>query len=69
MSVNNLGASLILEAELRSLRIRSLRFLRADGLVDIEITDADHLCAVLYDDFGLRNTNEEGRRLFADLPA
>ena len=67
--VNNLVASRILETEIKSLRNRSLRILRADGHVDTEITDADHLCAVLRDDFGLRVTNDEGRRLFADLPA
>lgn len=67
--VNNLVASRILETEVWSLRNRSYRVLRADGHVDTEITDADHLCAVLRDDFGLNITNDEARRLFADLPA
>jgi N-hydroxyarylamine O-acetyltransferase len=67
--VNNLVASRILETEIRSLRNRSFRILRADGHVDAEVTDADHLCAVLRDDFGLNITNDEGHRLFADLPA
>ena len=67
--VNNLVASRILESEIRSLRNRSFRILRSDGHVDTEIADADHLCAVLRNDFGLSITNDEGRRLFADLPA
>lgn len=67
--VNNLVASRILDTEIRSLRNRSFRILRADGHVDAEVADADHLCAVLRDDFGLNITNDEGRRLFADLPA
>jgi N-hydroxyarylamine O-acetyltransferase len=65
--VNNLVASRILETEIRSLRNRSLRILRADGHVDTEVTDADHLCAVLRDHFGLNITDDDGRRLFADL--
>jgi hypothetical protein len=37
--------------------------------VDTEIADATHLCSVLRDDFGLSVTDDEGRHLFADLPA
>ena len=67
--VNNLVASRILESEIRSLRNRSFRILRSDRHVDTEVTGAGHLCAVLRDDFGLSITDDEGRRLFADLPA
>jgi N-hydroxyarylamine O-acetyltransferase len=67
--VNNLVASRILDSEIRSLRNRLYRVLRAEGHVDIEITDAEQLCSVLRDDFGLNVTDDEGRRLFGDLPA
>ena len=66
--VNNLVASRIFDTEIRSLRNRSYRVLRAEGHDDTEIADADHLCAVLRDDFGLNVTDDEGRRLFTDLP-
>jgi N-hydroxyarylamine O-acetyltransferase len=65
--VNNLVVSRILDTEVKSLRNRSLRILRADGHVDTEIADTDHLCAVLRNDFGLSITDDEGHRLFADL--
>ncbi len=67
--VNNLVVSRILDTEIRSLRNRSYRVLRADVPVDTVIADADHLCSVLRDDFGLSVTDDEGRRLFTDLPA
>ena len=67
--VNNLVASRILDSEIRSLRNRMYRVLRAEGHVDIEIADAEQLCSVLRDDFGLNVTDDEGRRLFGDLPA
>ena len=66
--VNNLVASRILDAEIRSLRNRWYRILRADGHADREVTDADQLCAVLRDDFGLSISDDKGRRLFTDLP-
>ena len=66
--VNNLVASRILDTEIRSLRNRSYRVLRSEGHVDTEINEADHLCSVLRDDFGLNITDDEARRLFTDLP-
>jgi hypothetical protein len=42
--------------------------LRAEGHVDTEIADAVQLCSVLRDDFGLNITDDEGQRLFTDLP-
>lgn len=65
--VNNLVASRILDDEIRSLRNRLYRVLRGDGHVDIEIADADQLCAVLRHDFGLNVTADEARRLFDGL--
>lgn len=67
--VNNLVASRILDDEVRSLRNRDYRITRADGEVDLEIVDADHLTTLLREDLGLRITDDEGRRLFADLEA
>ena len=67
--MNNLVASRILDNEIRSLRNRMYRVLRAEGHVDIEIADAEQLCSVLRDDFELNVTDDEGRRLFGDLPA
>ena len=66
--VNNLVASRILDTEIRSLRNRSYRVMRAEGHLDTEIADAVHLCCVLRDDFGLSITDDEGRHLFTDLP-
>jgi hypothetical protein len=37
--------------------------------VDTEVTDADQLIALLRNEFGLSITDDEGRRLFVDLPA
>lgn len=66
--VNHLVASRILDDEIRSLRNRDYRITRADGDEDVSIADADHLTAVLRDDLGLNITDDEGRRLFAELP-
>jgi N-hydroxyarylamine O-acetyltransferase len=66
--VNNLVASRILEGEIRSLRNRDYRVIRADGEVDTSVADADQLITLLRNDFGLRITADEGSRLFADLP-
>ncbi|MFZ4812553.1 MAG: arylamine N-acetyltransferase, partial [Ilumatobacteraceae bacterium] len=66
--VNNLVVSRILDTEIRSLRNRSYRVLRAEGHVDTEIADAVQLCSMLRDDFGLNITDDEGQRLFTDLP-
>ncbi len=67
--VNNLVASRILDDEIRSLRNRDYRVIRADGEVDVSVTDADQLIALLRQDFGLRITDDEGQRLFAGLLA
>lgn len=67
--VNNLVASRILDDEVRSLRNRDYRVTRADGEVDLVVVDADHLTTLLREDLGLRITDDEGRRLFADLEA
>jgi N-hydroxyarylamine O-acetyltransferase len=67
--VNNLVASRILGSEVRSLRNRLHRVVRPDGEVDTEVTDADQLIALLRNEFGLSITDDEGRRLFVDLPA
>jgi N-hydroxyarylamine O-acetyltransferase len=66
--VNNLVASLILDGEVRSLRNRGYRVIRADGDVDVEVRDPVQLTVLLRDDFGVRITDAEGRRLFDDLP-
>jgi N-hydroxyarylamine O-acetyltransferase len=65
--VNHLVASRILPDEVRSLRNRGYRIIRADGDTDVEIRSAEQLTTLLRDDFGLRITDTEGQRLFADL--
>lgn len=65
--VNHLVASVILPAEIRSLRNRGYRIIRAMGDTDVEVRSAEQLTALLRDDFGLRITDAEGRRLFDDL--
>lgn len=67
--VNNLVASRILDDEVRSLRNRTYRVVHPDGDVDVEVTTAEQLTKLLRDDFALAVTDDEGRRLFAELPA
>jgi N-hydroxyarylamine O-acetyltransferase len=67
--VNNLVASLILDDEIRSLRNRDYRIIRPTGERAVTIRDGAQLKAVLEGDLGLRVTDEESHRLFAELPA
>jgi N-hydroxyarylamine O-acetyltransferase len=66
--VNNLVASLILDEEIRSLRNREYRVIRASEDEVTTITDAADLARILDGELGLRVTDEECRRLFAALP-
>jgi N-hydroxyarylamine O-acetyltransferase len=66
--VNHLVASRILADEVRSLRNRGYRVVRADGDHDVAVTDADQLAVILREHFGLQVTDDEARRLFDDLP-
>ncbi|MEY4230207.1 MAG: hypothetical protein RLZZ362_1056 [Actinomycetota bacterium] len=67
--VNNLVASRILDREVRSLRNRSYRIVRSDDTVDVEVADAEQLLELLRDDFGLSVSDDEGRKLFDNLPS
>jgi N-hydroxyarylamine O-acetyltransferase len=66
--VNNLVGSLILEDEVRSLRNREYWVMRPSGDVRHEVTDAAVLASVLREELGIRVTDDECRRLYADLP-
>jgi N-hydroxyarylamine O-acetyltransferase len=66
--VNNLVGSLILEDEVRSLRNREYWVMRPSGDVRREVTDADVLASVLREELGIRVTDDESRRLYAELP-
>lgn len=67
--VNHLVASRILDGEVRSLRNRGYRVMRADGDTEIDIVDAAQLKSVLEQEFGLLVTNDEATRLFDEAPA
>jgi N-hydroxyarylamine O-acetyltransferase len=67
--VNTLVASRILPGEVRTLRNRDVRVVRPTGTTERVIRDGDDLRATLADMFDLDVTPEEGRRLFAELPA
>lgn len=66
--VNNLVASLIMDDEVRSLRNRDYRIIRPGGDAIVAIDDATHLHSVLANEFGIRVTDDESRRLFAAIP-
>lgn len=73
--VNHLVASRILPDEVRSLRNRGYRIMRVttpddpvDAFVDMAVTSGEQLTDLLRRDFGLRITDDEGRRLFDELP-
>lgn len=65
--VNNLVASRILDDEVRSLRNRDYRVLRASGDQAAVITSAGQLRRILADDFGLVVSEAEGERLYGQL--
>jgi N-hydroxyarylamine O-acetyltransferase len=66
--VNNLVASLILDVEVRSLRNREYRVIRAEGTTTTGITSAAELRGLLAAGFGIRVTEAEAHRLFDELP-
>jgi N-hydroxyarylamine O-acetyltransferase len=67
--VNHLVASRILDGEIRSLRNLGMMVLAPDGTprTSIEVHGADALAAILRDEFDLDVTDDEVRRLYADL--
>jgi len=67
--VNHLVASRILDGEVRSLRNRGYRIMRAEGDIETDIVDAAQLKRLLEQDFGLLVTDDEAARLFDQAPA
>jgi N-hydroxyarylamine O-acetyltransferase len=67
--VNNLVASRILDAEVRSLRNRTYWVLRETDPTTETVADPERLHELLTDELGLGVTMAESRRLFDDLPA
>jgi N-hydroxyarylamine O-acetyltransferase len=66
--VNHLVAARILDNEVRSLRNREYRVIRASGESREEIAAAGRLQGILRDEFGLEVSTSEAERLFAGLP-
>ena len=66
--MNHLVAARILDDEVRSLRNRDYRVIRASGESREEIAAAGRLHGILRDEFGLEVAADEAERLFAGLP-